>query len=427
MKLIVKLKQHTPLIHFQHDQDGATLRASELKPKLDKFIIENVFEGDRKKYGRYTIGYNKEKNLIKNGMKSLNYKVKINSYEANEVEMFKRNKMGRIEKNYPLFFGNMSTNEVEKKFTMYSKVEIEFFSFDSSLIEYIKNELPEFLFKTNFGTRQNKGFGSFFLDDKLTYIQDGKEYNYEREKIEAIKNNNKYKFNLLIKNTDKYRILFSNLETFYKSLRSGINRESRDVKINFYCKPAIYYYANSKKLSWDKKIIKNSGSIKRNNLEKITLIKDILGLSTIENWKTYKKNNVRMSFLKNIADIQRYKSPITFKIIEENKGYDIYILIDEKKELLNRLKKEEINITFNMEGEYELNDKNKILVKNLKKLNIADEVSVVDFFRYVFENDSFDYIKNIGKGYSETTSYKLLKSIYNQIKENARKVGDKND
>ena len=41
-KLTFKLKQHTPIIHFQHDQYGATLRASELKPKLDKFLIEKL-------------------------------------------------------------------------------------------------------------------------------------------------------------------------------------------------------------------------------------------------------------------------------------------------------------------------------------------------------------------------------------------------
>jgi hypothetical protein len=34
-----KVKQHSPLIHFQHQQERATLRASEVKPKLDRFII----------------------------------------------------------------------------------------------------------------------------------------------------------------------------------------------------------------------------------------------------------------------------------------------------------------------------------------------------------------------------------------------------
>ena len=41
-KLEIKLKQHTPLIHFQYDQEGATLRASEVKPKLDKFILTRL-------------------------------------------------------------------------------------------------------------------------------------------------------------------------------------------------------------------------------------------------------------------------------------------------------------------------------------------------------------------------------------------------
>ena len=45
-KLEVKLKQHTPLIHFQHDQEGATLRASEVKPKLDRFILTRLGGGE---------------------------------------------------------------------------------------------------------------------------------------------------------------------------------------------------------------------------------------------------------------------------------------------------------------------------------------------------------------------------------------------
>ena len=42
-QLVIELKQHTPILHFQHGQQGATLRATEVKPKLDKFIHQ-VFE-----------------------------------------------------------------------------------------------------------------------------------------------------------------------------------------------------------------------------------------------------------------------------------------------------------------------------------------------------------------------------------------------
>ena len=39
-KLEFKLNPQSPLIHFQPDEAGATVRATELKPKLDKFLIE---------------------------------------------------------------------------------------------------------------------------------------------------------------------------------------------------------------------------------------------------------------------------------------------------------------------------------------------------------------------------------------------------
>lgn len=53
-RLQVKLKQHTPLIHFQWQQEGATLRASEVKPKLDRFIISLLGDGE----------YNRGKNKL---------------------------------------------------------------------------------------------------------------------------------------------------------------------------------------------------------------------------------------------------------------------------------------------------------------------------------------------------------------------------
>ena len=37
-KIEVQLTQYTPLLHFQGQQEGACLRASEVKPALDNFI-----------------------------------------------------------------------------------------------------------------------------------------------------------------------------------------------------------------------------------------------------------------------------------------------------------------------------------------------------------------------------------------------------
>ena len=52
-KLEFTLKQHTPLIHFQHDQAGATLRATEVKPKLDQFLIEELLREQKVDFNFY--------------------------------------------------------------------------------------------------------------------------------------------------------------------------------------------------------------------------------------------------------------------------------------------------------------------------------------------------------------------------------------
>ena len=44
-KLEFELEQHTPIIHFQARDAGATLRASEVKPKLDKFVLTQIGKG----------------------------------------------------------------------------------------------------------------------------------------------------------------------------------------------------------------------------------------------------------------------------------------------------------------------------------------------------------------------------------------------
>ncbi|MBL0286675.1 MAG: hypothetical protein IPQ19_04475 [Bacteroidetes bacterium] len=93
-KLTITLKQHTPIIHFQHDQAGATLRASEVKPKLDKFIIEQMGGIDK---------IPKEWHISDNN-EALDYKMTIVS------DSVKTN----IEKNHtnsPMYFGNQKGTE----------------------------------------------------------------------------------------------------------------------------------------------------------------------------------------------------------------------------------------------------------------------------------------------------------------------------
>ena len=74
-KLSFTLKQHTPIIHFQHEQEGATLRATEVKPKLDRFIIDKLKQDGKEVPKEWLVG--------KGDHPALNYKMKIQEKNNN--------------------------------------------------------------------------------------------------------------------------------------------------------------------------------------------------------------------------------------------------------------------------------------------------------------------------------------------------------
>lgn len=169
--LKVTLKQHTPLIHFQHDQYGATLRASEVKPKLDRFILTKLGKGN------YELGCEEAKEkgwLIGKGTHpALNYKIQV--HPKDKIDLFLQNKINREKKHttedFPLLLANMGGRESVDElvnFSMYKTVYLEIFTLKDNLCEKMKNYIPFFFAKTNFGQRSNKGFGCF----TVTYMDD---------------------------------------------------------------------------------------------------------------------------------------------------------------------------------------------------------------------------------------------------------------
>lgn len=163
MKILkVKLKQHTPLVHFQHDQYGATLRASEVKPLLDKFIIKRLTDG----------GNNDLLDRWKKGdTNALNYKLKIQASEVDKlrVKIPERMKNGKFEAQFPLLLANMDgkdTRDELMNFSCYKEITMIFISSDETLLNLINVYLDTFLTFTNFGNRKSKGFGSFYRKEK---------------------------------------------------------------------------------------------------------------------------------------------------------------------------------------------------------------------------------------------------------------------
>ena len=111
-KLEITLKQHTPLIHFQHDQVGATLRASEVKPKLDKFLLTKLGGGDYRKgivlaQSNGWLNGVKPSDRLENDSYALNYKMKFIVTEIPQIIDIRKFNSNGIEIPYPLFFGNL--------------------------------------------------------------------------------------------------------------------------------------------------------------------------------------------------------------------------------------------------------------------------------------------------------------------------------
>lgn len=176
-----KLVQHTPLIHFQHSEPHACLRATEVKPKLDRFLIEQLEEDDRFGDGRW------KKWFVGDGsQQSFDYMMRItpNSERVDRTQSIERAiaraehrppnaNLHEIHKNY---FGNMASEkkrEEKKKAIRETFKESLFYKdgltltircFIPELLTFIDEHIRGFFMMHNFGTRQRKGFGSFTVD-----------------------------------------------------------------------------------------------------------------------------------------------------------------------------------------------------------------------------------------------------------------------
>ena len=271
-KLKIKLKQHTPLIHFQHDQEGATLRASEVKPKLDKYILTLLGEGD------YEAGKSKakDKRWIIGDHPALNFKMrieakdKIESVSLNVNSKFKKGKTLYETELFPFLLANMGGKEREEELmnlSMYDSVDVVLSIFKDDLFDEINKRIELFFAIHNFGQRQTKGFGSFTVvskqvDDEEPQIVIWTSKTYYKSGTPIMK------FQLIKEDKfERQRILFSVLDFYWRCLKSGINYTKRipprngigDVQIKNserYIKSYLWTYLSQKKYTWEKRYLK---------------------------------------------------------------------------------------------------------------------------------------------------------------------------
>ena len=176
--LTVTLKQHTPLIHFQHNQTGATLRASEVKPKLDKFIVQKEFNDDFSKCRSFLSGYDAQKpdslyEKFNDRFRALNYKLRIKaegqgrhfiiaSYlnQGKEASARSARRDAEIISKTPYFaqekeYRYEQWNELSKEGILHDSIVMTFTCANKAILEWIAKHIQVFFARYNFGTRQS--------------------------------------------------------------------------------------------------------------------------------------------------------------------------------------------------------------------------------------------------------------------------------
>lgn len=503
-KLEIKLKQHTPLIHFQHDQEGATLRASEVKPKLDKFVLTKLGNGN------YEAGVDIAKTkgwlIGKGDHPALDYKLRIIdnpdnllTMETNEKREYKEKNEYKDKKNgykiqrveygeiinkpegkirlvikdedgkryyakwrptdskiifdldsYPCFFANMGcdiydSNEYRKVTFAKDPFQMCILTKHSELYELFndcrKKILSSFFLNTNFGTRQSKGFGSFYIDENEQLYVDP---------------HSKYRFNLPIVEDsyyDEFYSLFEIIELFTKTLRAGIN-DKRGKDTVFYFKSLAFMYCKDiLNAEWDKKRVKASFYFNDSPRIKDSLqnqrnrypndenhdilyfdsrdgydIRDLLGFSTNEEWLSYKDSiEKKVALINNegrpvfpgkedTLPVDRMRSPLLVKPIcrideDDNVSYDIFLLFQDNEVGMDEVKRQQ-KICFFSKREKNERGSNKIMLK------LPQSFSMSDYFDYIFNKLQIDISEHVEEKYHQHDNYEILNDIYEQLKDN---------
>lgn len=331
------LRQETPLIHFLHDQPGATLRATELKPKLDRFIL-----GDFLKINPKATMDHKE--TIKNlalavaEKKTSAYQMVIEHPNSQPDFYYFESRFTKREKDYlldklkkefnrpdlkviepsPFFANNDKRKDWEKgkkekwpevRLGLFYKGEIKIHikTWDNDLLDLINVAFPLLFCVENFGMRQSKGFGCFRETSVSNYM---------------LNNALKSTFDFCKKKSANldFNFLFKHIDDVYKLLRNkaGANNSNPNEPSEA---SAIrdYFEEQNPSVEWEKYSITNKLVFEDdyNSENEVRFVRALLGLPGLHDYpQTREKVKVQIEDSTQDKDkkIERYRSPILFKV-----------------------------------------------------------------------------------------------------------------
>lgn len=319
---IFTLRQETPIIHFLHDQPGATLRATELKPKLDKFLV-NDFSKIAKP--EVAVRFSKAIQSLRKNLedkKPSDYKVFIKPPDGEEPQYYyfetrftnneklsepsklknnlKRPELQIIEPS-PFF-----ANNDKRKDRKWEEIRLGVFyqgdftvtlkTWDSEMHELLLQAFPLLFCVENFGMRQSKGFGCFretsVTDDLLRNVLK-KHFVFSRKR----------------RTPGGFSELFRGIDTVYKSLRNNAGTEQSAIR--------DYFGEQDPAFEWEKYKITSELVFEEKYAEEeeVKFIRALLGLPGLHDYpQTPEKVKVNIQDNTKAEKVERYRSPILFKV-----------------------------------------------------------------------------------------------------------------
>ncbi|MBD3796895.1 MAG: hypothetical protein IE887_04005 [Campylobacterales bacterium] len=349
-KVEFTLKQHTPIIHFQSNQFGATLRATELKSKFDRFIKLQLIKVDKNLYEKFASIINNPE-IFPEDKGSNAYKIFIENNSTNILSTPKAYVNAKKEADKTAYQAPYFA-DMHKSIMTSGSIKVIIKSFNQDLLKLL-DAIKDYIFiYENFGTRQSKGFGSYLRED----ISEKEILSIQKKHLNPV-------FELC--SYSDYKAAFISIDTFYKKIKMGINKP--------YFKSLLFEYMCSKtNLGWEKKFIKNNfpevihgehqpAVCETSSEKEYRYIRAVLGLAEHNEFRP--QDGKKQIKIKSTDGIERFKSPITFKIFNNK----VYIMFDNSyKEILNK------------EFSFSLNRKTKML-----KTPQENEFNMYKFLKFI--------------------------------------------
>lgn len=337
IRITFTLTQITPIAHFDYDNECVTptIRVTEVKPKLDRFLkkmYSRSYKGESMPEDWFIVDSSGERT------EALDYKMQITP-QANSSRQFEIRKNDYSNKYN--FLANMGGDETRRdgthegaaKFVMENHpLSGQIVSFRESLLAFMNEPIVEnltpidmFFACTNFGMRQDKGFGEFVTNPLL--LQGPSANDLFEEVLNSVYGNYVYSTELEKGRKGVLRKEFNDLEPacrtigkVYKRLKSGKENfvhvyfsQNSNSRVKDYTVSNLY----KRSFENEKDVCKRDGA----NADGAVYGKALFGLA---NEIKIKEGTWTIGSRDEQNAISRIKSPVTFRVLYDT----VYMFLD---------------------------------------------------------------------------------------------------